>query len=81
MKTKTVFFCKQCGHESPKWMGRCPGCGEWNTLVEQNVSRPQSGGRGRALAADPPVPLSGVGADTREPMATGIGELDRAPRK
>lgn len=78
MKTKTVFFCSQCGHESPKWLGRCPACGEWNTFVEQNVSKSQSKARGAAAAADPPVSLSEVGADTRERVATGIGELDRA---
>ncbi|MBQ2091390.1 MAG: hypothetical protein II466_07315, partial [Bacteroidales bacterium] len=32
-KDKTVFFCTECGNESPKWMGRCPACGSWNTMV------------------------------------------------
>ncbi|MFQ7281398.1 MAG: hypothetical protein ACLRP7_03800, partial [Christensenellales bacterium] len=36
-KTKTIFYCTNCGHESPKWVGRCPGCGEWNTMEEQPV--------------------------------------------
>ena len=36
-KTKTVFFCKECGNESPKWIGHCPGCGAWNTYVEESV--------------------------------------------
>lgn len=36
-KSKTVFFCKNCGNESPKWIGKCPGCGEWNTYVEETV--------------------------------------------
>ena len=34
-KKKTKFMCKSCGYESAKWMGRCPGCGEWNTMVEE----------------------------------------------
>ena len=34
-KAKSVFFCTECGNETPKWAGRCPGCGAWNTLVEQ----------------------------------------------
>ena len=34
-KAKTVYICQQCGHESPRWAGQCPECGEWNTLVEQ----------------------------------------------
>ena len=37
MKEKTVWFCSNCGNEYPKWMGRCPACGEWNTMVEQKV--------------------------------------------
>ena len=36
-KEKTVFFCKSCGNESPKWFGKCPACGEWNTCVEEKV--------------------------------------------
>ncbi|MCD7972022.1 MAG: DNA repair protein RadA [Candidatus Azobacteroides sp.] len=38
-KNKTVFFCKNCGADSPKWIGRCPGCGEWNTFIEEIVSK------------------------------------------
>lgn len=38
-KTKTVFLCQSCGADSPKWLGRCPTCGEWNTLVEQRISK------------------------------------------
>ena len=34
-KTKSAFFCQTCGYETPKWLGKCPGCGEWNTLVEE----------------------------------------------
>ena len=37
-KSKTVYFCQSCGHESPKWLGKCPSCGEWNTFVEEKVS-------------------------------------------
>ena len=36
-KDKKIFFCKECGYESSKWQGQCPGCGEWNTFVEQEV--------------------------------------------
>ena len=38
MKTKSVFFCSNCGAESPKWVGKCPACGEWNTFVEETVA-------------------------------------------
>ena len=44
-KTKTAYFCQQCGHEAAKWLGRCPSCGEWNTFVEELVSKePAAGG-------------------------------------
>ena len=35
MKSKTLFYCTQCGNETPKWQGKCPACGAWNTIVEQ----------------------------------------------
>ena len=52
-KAKSVFFCTECGNETPKWAGRCPSCGAWNTLVEQAVgdgAKAKAGGRkiGRA---------------------------------
>jgi DNA repair protein RadA/Sms len=77
-RSATLFACSACGRESPKWHGRCPGCGEWNTLVEE--ARPaaaaarRGGGRARALR---PVPLAEVEASTVDRMGTGIGELDR----
>ncbi|MCF8345189.1 MAG: DNA repair protein RadA, partial [Bacteroidales bacterium] len=41
-KTKSIFFCQNCGNESTKWVGKCPACGEWNTYVEEVVSKTQS---------------------------------------
>lgn len=78
-KGKVVFFCKECGSESPKWLGQCPGCKAWNSLVEA----PQAGkARGPAYGASAlqsaePVLLSEVDTGAEERMATGIGELDR----
>ncbi len=71
-RTKTVYTCQSCGYASLKWLGRCPDCGSWNTLVEEAGS-----GRKPHLSATSPVPLSGItlGADHRTP--TLIGELDR----
>ena len=43
MKPKTLFYCTECGNETPKWAGKCPACGAWNTIVEQPAGRP--GGR------------------------------------
>jgi len=76
-KKRTVFFCSSCGHESAKWLGRCPGCGEWNTLVEQKVTPTRGGGRTQREPRRP-VPLGSIEADERERVVTGIGELDRA---
>jgi len=41
-KTKSSFFCQQCGHESVKWIGQCPGCGAWNSFVEELVQKDKS---------------------------------------
>jgi DNA repair protein RadA/Sms len=75
---RTVFTCSECAHESVKWHGRCPGCGEWNTLVEEREAAPQRGGRRRAAAhAARPVALAEVEAPPLGRLPTGIGELDR----
>jgi|GEM_PF-2323822 len=59
-KTKKAWFCRECGNESPKWMGKCPACGEWNTMVEEVVSKqPESSitSQNRAfLSAANPLP-------------------------
>lgn len=80
-KEKTVFFCKECGYESSKWLGQCPGCREWNTLVEEPVSR-QGGQKRRPAAsgrAGKPEPqlLKEVVRSSEERVRTEIGELDR----
>ena len=75
-----IFACSSCGHESPKWHGRCPGCGEWNTLVEERaVSAARSAGPGgqRAAKAAKPVPLREVEAEQVARIGTGIAEFDR----
>src|SRR5205807_8670938 len=85
----SVHVCSACGHETPRWAGQCPGCGEWNTLVEEARPRPAatgSGGRGAgrpgrlgtATGALPatPVALGDVDAVEQERISTGIGELD-----
>lgn len=62
MKTKTTFFCSACGHESPKWLGKCPGCGEWNTFVEEKVSAKPAKGSGRKglVKSSKPIRLSEI---------------------
>lgn len=79
-KTKTRYVCQQCGSAQAKWMGRCPDCGEWNTLVETVVERKSTRARGIALtSASPNQPrvLRDVTADGFERISLGIGELDR----
>ena len=74
-RTLTAYTCSSCGHQSPKWLGRCPACGEWNTLVEEVVERSQT--RKPARAAVAPIPLSQVSADRAVRIPTGLTELDR----
>ena len=74
---KTAFVCQQCGNDFPKWIGRCPGCGGWNTLVEERVVAPQKGRSGPARAPREPVALDSVPNDAEQRIPTGIGEFDR----
>jgi DNA repair protein RadA/Sms len=82
----TIFSCSACGAQSPKWHGRCPGCGEWNTLAEERAPAPGAGGAraGRASGlgasgapAGRAVPLRDVRVERTPRLHTGIGELDR----
>src|SRR4051812_496051 len=75
-RSATVFACSACGQETPKWHGRCPGCGEWNTIVEETRAAPEGRSR-KANRALRPVPLGEVAAPAVERLSTGIGELDR----
>src|SRR5215471_12428577 len=76
MKTKTQYACQQCGHTSPKWIGRCPTCQEWNTFVEEKVvptpaSAPPSWD-------STPVLFEAISSATETPrLSTGVAEFDR----
>ena len=77
-KSSSIFFCKECGHESAKWMGQCPGCGQWNTLVEEKVtSTKKSATKVRQEATAQVTKLSNVEITTQDRTTTGINELDR----
>ncbi len=77
-KAKTVFFCKECGQESPKWLGQCPGCRAWNSFVEEPVVKPAPAGAARAAAPRmTPKRLADVTSAQEARTLTGIGELDR----
>ncbi len=78
-KTKIVFYCTSCGNETPKWQGKCPACGEWNTLKE-HVEKPIAAGRVKSAPVGvSKVPRTLDAVDTEEEIrfSTGMGELDR----
>lgn len=78
-KSTTVFFCQNCGHESAKWMGQCPGCRQWNTFVEESVVT-----KGREMGAkrsegsrSRPAALSEISLEEEDRITTRMQELDR----
>ena len=75
-KTKTVFCCTDCGTETPKWMGRCPGCGAFNTMQE-HIEKPTPAGKVRVGAARQPRPIRELDSGDEIRFSTGMGELDR----
>ncbi len=76
-KPKTVYVCNSCGHETGKWVGQCPSCGQWNSMVEAEGA-PQKRAVGAGVRSRPqPTRLSEVPAFTRGRKRTGIQELDR----
>ena len=80
MKQKTVYLCSDCGYESPKWYGKCPSCGAWNTLSEYKV-KPETATRGVLTTPErgqnKPVLLTEIDSATESRFQSGIGELDR----
>jgi len=74
-KGKTSFFCTNCGYQSPKWLGRCPACGEWNRMIEEEVSNQTL--RGNLKFQGTPIPITSIPAEERERWSTGMAEMDR----
>ncbi|ABO48731.1 DNA repair protein RadA [Desulforamulus reducens MI-1] len=75
MRNKTTYACQNCGHQTARWMGRCPGCGEWNTLVEERTAVESKKLRG--ISGTGPVPVTEIIITEEERYATGLVELDR----
>jgi DNA repair protein RadA len=75
-KSKTVFFCKECGFESAKWLGQCPGCKEWDTFTEEPVVKKSSKPSGVSNNREPEL-LSNIKAESELRTRSGIDELDR----
>lgn len=78
-KQKTKFLCNDCGYESPKWYGKCPGCGAWNTMVEETekVVKTQGLTSGLFQTKEKPLPIINIESDQEQRVQTGIGELNR----
>ena len=79
MKAKTLFYCTECGNETPKWAGRCSVCGAWNSIVEQPEEK-KTAGKGRLLANVRTVKaesITDLSSDEEIRFSTGMGELDR----
>ena len=79
-KAKTVWFCSNCGNEYSKWMGKCPACGEWNTMVEKEVvtgKRPLSATVSVPGAGRKPMPLKDVSTTAEDRVSLGNPEVDR----
>ncbi len=78
MRQKTVFSCNQCGSQSPKWLGKCPDCGAWNSMIEETAAAPASTRSGRASSSRAvPVPIGEVPPQAEARLSCGIAELDR----
>jgi DNA repair protein RadA/Sms len=82
MKQRTVFACQECGAQSPKWLGRCPDCGAWNSLVEERAEPAASTGaaaerRYTLAAASGPQLYADIDSVVAERLSTGIDEFDR----
>ena len=83
MKQKTLFYCTECGNETPKWAGKCPACGAWNTIVEQPGPAPRTAGKparssgGVRSAVRKATPITELRASEEIRFTTGMGELDR----
>jgi DNA repair protein RadA/Sms len=77
-RTATVYVCQTCGHQTPKWLGRCPECGAWGALAEETVEA-KGGGKGALRSARPAMamPLAEVGDERLPRFASGVALLDR----
>ncbi len=79
-KIKTIYICSECGHESAKWFGKCPGCGQWNTMSEEireTYGKSKSVSPVRSRPASLPVPITNITTEDEARYFTGSSELDR----
>jgi DNA repair protein RadA/Sms len=76
-KTKVVYVCQACGAQSPRWMGKCPDCGAWNTMVEEQIEKSKDIGSAKRSSGAEPMLLGDIQARDEDRFVTKIGELDR----
>ena len=80
-KEKHVFYCKECGYESAKWMGQCPGCRQWNTFVEEKVTVSKNKEKLVPLQDRPkPISMDQVSSEEEDRIETNITELSDAEK-
>ena len=79
MKTKAMFICNECGYQTQKWMGKCPGCNNWSTLIETIVDEPKTASvkNSQKTISRAVKKINEINYDFEERSTTGIGELDR----
>lgn len=75
-KSKNIFFCKECGYESGKWLGQCPGCKIWDSFIEEPVGKKSGFDKKNILQECEPSPLSEITTDEEHRILTGMDELD-----
>lgn len=79
-RKKVVYVCSECGFNTPKWQGKCPNCGSWNTMVEETISDVKTNSFAAKTARRPmsePIAISAVTTEHEARISTGISELDR----
>lgn len=78
-KAKTIFVCNSCGYESPKWLGKCPACNEWNSFYEEKIVKDKDSTffSDKKTRKAVPMALNSVEGKESVRISTGVGELDR----
>jgi len=76
-KVRSSFFCQNCGHQSPKWLGKCPSCNQWSSFAEEEFRADDRTDRFEQGLSEPPLPIDAIESDEKERISTGMAEMDR----
>ena len=76
-KTRTRFVCQKCANESPRWLGRCPDCGEWNSFLEEAAVEPGPAPPGFSAPHSAPQPIASIPMEEWRRTSSGLDEFDR----